>query len=176
MTCVPREDQISLGICPVWSEPSLSAWRRSGSLATHKAHSKDSDQMTRLICVFAGRTGQFVGFVVLLIAFKKKKNEPPHDKTNKMACAPSEDSDQPGHLPSLIKDFAVRMKKALVLSYPLSAQRRLWSGWADAQADLSLRWTHKPLCWFCHEVAQITMNHTGLLHQFTVQILIVHTF
>ena len=30
------------------------------------------------------------------------KNEPPHDKTNKLACAPSEDSDQPGHPPSLI--------------------------------------------------------------------------
>ena len=29
-------------------------------------------------------------------------NEPPHDKTNKMACAPREDSDQPGHPPSLI--------------------------------------------------------------------------
>ena len=29
-------------------------------------------------------------------------NEPHHDKANKMACAPSEDSDQPGHLPSLI--------------------------------------------------------------------------
>ena len=28
--------------------------------------------------------------------------EPPHDKTNKMACAPSEDSDQPRHPPSLI--------------------------------------------------------------------------
>ena len=28
--------------------------------------------------------------------------EPPHDKTNIMACAASEDSDQPGHLPSLI--------------------------------------------------------------------------
>ena len=28
--------------------------------------------------------------------------EPPHDKTNKMTCASSEDSDQPGHLPSLI--------------------------------------------------------------------------
>ena len=38
--------------------------------------------------------------------------EPPHDKTNKMACTPSEDSDQPGHLPSLIRVFAVRMKKA----------------------------------------------------------------
>ena len=27
-------------------------------------------------------------------------------------------------------------------SYPLSAQRRLWPDWADAQADLSLRWAH----------------------------------
>ena len=26
--------------------------------------------------------------------------------------------------------------------YPLSAQRRLWSDWVDAQADLSLRWAH----------------------------------
>ena len=34
------------------------------------------------------------------------------------------------------------MKKSWVLSYPLSAQRRLWSDWADAQADLSLRWAH----------------------------------
>ena len=57
-------------------------------------------------------------------------------------CAPSEDSDQPGHSPSLIKVFAVRMKKAWVFSYPLSTQRRLWSDWADAQADLSLRWVH----------------------------------
>ena len=57
-------------------------------------------------------------------------------------CAPSEDSDQPGHPPSLIRVFAVRMKKAWVLSYPLSAQRRLWSDCADAQADLSLRWAH----------------------------------
>ena len=57
-------------------------------------------------------------------------------------CAPSKDSDQPGHLPSMIRVFAVHMKKAWVLSYPLSALRRLWSDWADAQADLSLRWVH----------------------------------
>ena len=57
-------------------------------------------------------------------------------------CAPSEDSDQPGHPPSLIRVFAVRMKKAWVLSYSLNAQRRLWSDWADAHADLSLRWAH----------------------------------
>ena len=55
----PAKTQISLGICPVWSESSLSAW-----------------------------------------------------------------------------------KKTWVLSYPLKAQRRLWSDWADAQADLSLCWAH----------------------------------
>ena len=65
--------------------------------------------------------------------------EPPHDKTNKMACAHSEDSDQQ---PSLIRVFAVCMKKAWVLSYPLSAQQRLWSYWVVVQADLSLCWVH----------------------------------
>ena len=34
--------------------------------------------------------------------------EPPHNKTNKIICAPSEDSNQPGYSPSLIKVFAVR--------------------------------------------------------------------
>ena len=29
-------------------------------------------------------------------------NGPPHDKTNKVECTPSKDSDQPGHPPSLI--------------------------------------------------------------------------
>ena len=46
------------------------------------------------------------------------------------------------------------MKKAWILSYPLSAERRLWSDRADAQTDLSLRLTHMPFCWFCHEAAQ----------------------
>ena len=80
--------------------------------------------------------------IVLINFFIYSRNEPPHDKTNKMICAPNEDSDQPGHLPSLIRVFAVRVKEAWVLSYPLSAQRRLWSDWADAQADLSLRWAN----------------------------------
>ena len=35
--CAQRR-QISLGIRPVWSESSLSAWRKLGSLATHWAH------------------------------------------------------------------------------------------------------------------------------------------
>ena len=39
---------------------------------------------------------------------KHHNNELPHDKTNKMICVSSEDSDQPGHLPSLIRVFTVR--------------------------------------------------------------------
>ena len=59
-------------------------------------------------------------------------------KTQQNGCATSEDSDPP----SLIRVFAIRMKKSWVLSYPMSAQRRLWSDWADAQADLNLRWAN----------------------------------
>ena len=68
MTCAPSEIQISLGIRPVWSESSLSAWRKLQFLATHWAHSKDSDQtgqMPRLIRIFAGCKGHFAGFVML---------------------------------------------------------------------------------------------------------------
>ena len=36
-----------------------------------------------------------------------KTNEPPCDKTYKMTCVPSENSDQLGHQPSLIRVFAV---------------------------------------------------------------------
>ena len=46
-------------------------------------------------------------------------------QNQKMACAPREDSDQPGHPPV----FPVRMKKTWALRYQLSAQRRLWSDW-----------------------------------------------
>ena len=53
--------------------------------------------------------------------------EPPHDKTNKMTCAPSEDSYQPGHPSSLIRVFTVR-------------------------TDLSLRWAQRS---FCHAAAHI---------------------
>ena len=63
----PAKTQISLGIHPVWSESSLSAWRNLWSLATHWVHSKDSDQtgwMPRLIWVFVGHIWHFVGFVM----------------------------------------------------------------------------------------------------------------
>ena len=120
--------------------------------------------------------------------------DPLHDKSHKMTCARSEDSDQPWHphretlirlsgcggwsefslgahaslfvlscagslyslhfilslynwwtkwhLPCLIRGFSVRMNKHWVLSYPVSALRRPWSDWADAQADLSFCGAH----------------------------------
>ena len=76
-------------------------------------------------------------------------------------CVPSENSDQPGHPPTLITVLDVRMKKALVLSYPLSAQRRLWSDWADAQADLSLRFAHTHFVGFVTRRLIINYVRTG---------------
>ena len=53
MTCVPSKDR-SAWASTQSDHSSLSAWRNLGSLATHWAHSEDSDQtgwMPRLICV-----------------------------------------------------------------------------------------------------------------------------
>ena len=65
MTVHLAKTQISLGICPVWSESSLCPqWVAKNPSLLH-ADSKDSDQtrqMPRLICVFAGRTCHFFGF------------------------------------------------------------------------------------------------------------------
>ena len=68
-------------------------------------------------------------------------------------------TDQPGQ----IRVFAVCMKKASVLSYPLSAQRRLWSDWADVQADLSLCWAYRLFCLFCHEAAHFWSNASAFM-------------
>ena len=82
----PAKTQTNLGIRPVWSERLLSVWRNHGHLASHWAHSEDSDQiwrMPRLVWVFAGRTGHFVGFVMRQLIYlwltwtKKGKKERP---------------------------------------------------------------------------------------------------
>ena len=48
---------------PVWSESSLSTWGKPRPLAIIRVHSEASDQ-TGQTWVFAGRKGQFVGFVM----------------------------------------------------------------------------------------------------------------
>ena len=70
-------------------------------------------------------------------------------------CTPSEDSDQPGDLPSLIRVFTVRSMGSLGPQLSSYGQRKLWLDWADAQADLSLRWAHMPFFWLCHKAAQL---------------------
>ena len=73
----PAKPQISLGICPVWSESLQYAWRKLGSLATH-----------------------------------------------------------------------------------ISTQWIVWSGWVNAQADMSLCWAHMPFWWVCHALAQMCVCKT----------------
>ena len=107
---------------------------------------------------------QFLNIAYLFTLLSAWRSEPQHNKTNKQACVPSEDSDQPGHPPSLIRVFAVHMKKPWVLSYPFNTQRRLWSDWVDAQADLSLRWTHTHfvgfvMSWLKYFVPWLPMEH-----------------
>ena len=84
-------------------------------------------------------------FTIWVATWQNQQNE----------CAPNEDSDQPGHPPSLIKVFALRSLGPKVSS---CGQRRLWSDWADAQADLGLRWVHSHFVGFsCRGSYQVTI-------------------
>ena len=81
--------------------------------------------------------------------------KPPHDKTNKMACAPSKDSAQSGHPPSLIRVFTGHMKKALVLSYPLRETAKILirlggcPGWSESSLGAHA----------CHFVGFVVRRH-----------------
>ena len=75
--CALVKTQISLGICPVWSESSLSVWRKLGSLVTLWAQSEDSDQtglMPWLIWVFTGCT-----VILLVLSRGDSNNHANHD-------------------------------------------------------------------------------------------------
>ena len=84
--------------------------------------------------------------------------------------APSKDSDQPGHPPSLIRVFAVHLKKARILSYPLRAQRRLirrgrCPGWSESSLGahailLVLSWCSSILISIIHKYLLTDINIT----------------
>ena len=78
MTVRPALTQISLGICPVWSESSLSAWRKLGPLALPiERTAKTADAQADLSLRWAH--SHFVGFVmkqlILYNTDQKKKEE-----------------------------------------------------------------------------------------------------
>ena len=64
---------------------------------------------------------------------------PPHVKTNKMAVRPAKTQISLGIRPVWSESLLSAWRKLGSLATHW-AQRRLWSDWADAQADLSLRW------------------------------------
>ena len=67
LICAPSKRLRSAWASAQSDQSSLSTWRKIMFLATHIAVSEDSDQtrwMPRLIWVFAGRTGNCVGFVM----------------------------------------------------------------------------------------------------------------
>ena len=59
----PAKTQISLGIRPVWSESSLSAWRYLGFLTTYWAHSEDQRAWAVLGKVLAKEAPTFTAVV-----------------------------------------------------------------------------------------------------------------
>ena len=87
--------------------------------------------------------------------------EPPHDKTNKITCAPSKDSNQPGHPPVRSESMLPAWRNLWSLAIHW-AHSKDWSDWADAQADMSLCWVHWSFCWFCHAAAHMKNTHTSL--------------
>ena len=66
-------------------------------------------------------------------------------KTNKMTCAPSTDSAQPGHPSSLISLFTVLFMGSEG-SKPSSVSDHTW--WMPRL--ISLRWAHRSFSWFCY--------------------------
>ena len=88
-------------------------------------------------------------------------NELQHDKTNKVTVRPVKTQISLGICP-VRSESSLSAWRAGVLSYPLSAQRRLWSDWADAQADLSLRWAHTHFVGFVMSQLKCAMSRENM--------------
>ena len=127
MTVRPAKTQISLGIRPVWSESSLSAWRNLGSSSTHWVHSEDPDQTGRMSSWLGSSLSAWRNLGSLATHWVHSEDS---DQTGWMSrwlgsslsawrnhgslsthWVHSEDSDQTGRMSRLIRVFTVRMKK-----------------------------------------------------------------
>ena len=86
--------------------------------------------------------------------------EPPHDKTNNMACAPREDSDQPGQS-SLCAQWVAKVPTL----------RHVDSKDSDQTGQMPrLIWVfagRTPYCWFCRDAARMLLCW-GLTSQSTI--------
>ena len=84
-------------------------------------------------------------------------SEPGNSISYKIISPPREDSDQPAHPRSLIRDFAGHFVGNQGSTVSSGEQRRLWSACANAQAVLSLRSAHMRSCWKCCFPARISL-------------------
>ena len=84
--------------------------------------------------------------------------EPVHNKTYKRLVRPVR-TDQPAHLPSLIRVLAGSMCLLQSPGYPKREKRKILPYWVEVQADLSFCWSHKSYCRFCHLLAHFVILH-----------------
>ena len=62
--------------------------------------------------------------------------------------------------------FAVRSMGSWGPDVSSCGQRRLWSDWMDAQADLSFRWVHMQFCWYTRTLKTNTKFQIKILLKF----------
>ena len=72
----------------------------------------------------------------------------PRDKTNKVSVRPVKTQISLGIRPVWSEFSLCAQWVAKDTSFSSCGQRRLWSDWADSQADLSLRWAHNHIVVF----------------------------
>ena len=91
--------------------------------------------------------------------------DPPHDKTNNVAVRPAKTQISLGICPVWSASSLSAWRKLGSLATHWAQQRRLWSDWADAQADLSLRWAHTHFVGFVMKrlIFYLSMFLLGLL-------------
>ena len=125
----PAKTQISLSIRPVWSESSLCAqWVAKDQNFLH-ADSEDSDQTSG-----HGVAGSNPAGGEILSEPKRRFI------AQSFSCSSFH----------RLEVTEILLKGRKTLTHP-----SIWSDWADAQADLSLRWACTPFCWVCHVAAQL---------------------
>ena len=129
---------IRLGGCP-----SLCAQWVAKDLSFLHADSEDSDQtgrMPRLVWVFGGRIGHFVGFVMrrLIWAGAKKKSML--------------------GIRSVCSKFSLCAFCVAKYQHLFQADSIDWTDWVDTQADLKLHWEHLWFYQFCRVPAHILVQ------------------
>ena len=86
-----------------------------------------------------------------------------HDKSNKMTCSPSEYSDKPGNLPSLVPVVTVRMKKpwVLIATHWTHSEDSGQTGWMPCLIWV-FAWCTNHFFLFCHASAQMVLMNTAI--------------